>query len=59
MNVARAKQIAESAEIVPVTYQGDYVLIQHVDEDREMARIYRKDQPEEEWEVPVRLLEEQ
>jgi len=44
---------------VPVTYEGQQVMIQHVDEEREMARIYRKNDPEKEWEVPVRLLQEE
>jgi small acid-soluble spore protein H (minor) len=59
MEVMRAKQIAESGKIVPVTYEGQQVMIQHVDEEREMARIYIKNRPEEEMEVPVRLLQEQ
>ncbi|MBB3869926.1 H-type small acid-soluble spore protein [Parageobacillus toebii NBRC 107807] len=59
MEVIRAKQIAKSGKIVPVTYEGQQVMIQHVDEEREMARIYKKNRPEEEIEVPVRLLQEQ
>ncbi|GCD82357.1 small, acid-soluble spore protein H 2 [Parageobacillus thermoglucosidasius] len=59
IEVIRAKQIAESGKIVPVTYEGQQVMIQHVDEEREMARIYRKNDPEKEWEVPVRLLQEE
>jgi small acid-soluble spore protein H (minor) len=59
MEVTRAKQIAESGEIIPVTYEGKQVLIQHVDEDQETARIYPKESPEEEIEVPVRLLHEE
>ncbi|OQP01165.1 H-type small acid-soluble spore protein [Parageobacillus toebii] len=59
MEVIRAKQIAKSGKIVPVTYEGQQVMIQHVDEEREMARIYKKNRPEEEMEVPVRLLQEQ
>jgi small acid-soluble spore protein H (minor) len=59
MEVVRAKQIAESGKIVPVTYGGKQVMIQHVDEEREMARIYLKNKPEEEMEVPVRLLQEE
>jgi small acid-soluble spore protein H (minor) len=59
MEVVRAKQIAESGKIVPVTYEGQQVMIQHVDEKREMARIYLKNKPEEEMEVPVRLLQEE
>jgi small acid-soluble spore protein H (minor) len=59
MEVIRAKQIAESGKMVPVTYKGRQVMIQHVDEEREMARIYLKSKPEEEMEVPVRLLQEE
>ncbi|EZP76947.1 small acid-soluble spore protein, H-type [Parageobacillus genomosp. 1] len=59
MEVVRAKQIAESGKIVPVTFEGQQVMIQHVDEKREMARIYLKNKPEEEMEVPVRLLQEE
>jgi small acid-soluble spore protein H (minor) len=59
MEVVRAKQIAESGKIVPVTFEGQQVMIQHVDEKREMARIYLKNNPEEEMEVPVRLLQEE
>ena len=58
MEMVRAKQIAESGKIVPVTYEGQQVMIQHVDEERKMARIYPKNKPEEEMEVPVRLLQE-
>ncbi|BDG35570.1 H-type small acid-soluble spore protein [Saccharococcus caldoxylosilyticus] len=58
MEMVRAKQIAESGKIVPVTYEGQQVMIQHVDEERKMARIYLKNKPEEEMEVPVRLLQE-
>ncbi|WP_017437466.1 H-type small acid-soluble spore protein [Saccharococcus caldoxylosilyticus] len=58
MEMVRAKQIAESGKIVPVTYEGQQVMIQHVDEEWKMARIYLKNKPEEEMEVPVRLLQE-
>lgn len=59
MNVGRAKEIAESAEIYNVTYEGNPVIIQNVDEDTKMARIYSKKNPEEERDVPVlNLIEE-
>ncbi|CAM4171442.1 Small acid-soluble spore protein H 2 [Geobacillus stearothermophilus] len=35
MELLRAKRIAEAGEIVPVTYEGKRVIIQHVDEGRE------------------------
>ena len=59
MEVIRAKRIAESGKVVPVTYEGQQVMIQHVDEAREMARIYIKNHPEKEMEVPVRLLQKE
>lgn len=59
MEVIHAKQIAESGKVVPVTYEGQQVMIQHVDEAREMARIYVKNRPEKEMEVPVRFLQEE
>ena len=59
MNVGRAKEIVESADIVNVTYDGTPVIIQHVDETTKMARIYTKKDPDHEQDVPVlNLIEE-
>jgi small acid-soluble spore protein H (minor) len=59
MNVGRAKEIAESMEMIGVTYEGTPVIIQHVDDNTKMARIYYKSDPETEREVPVlNLIEE-
>jgi small acid-soluble spore protein H (minor) len=59
MNVGRAKEIADSAEMIHVTYEGTPVIIQHVDEATKMARIYAKTDPENERDVPVlNLIEE-
>ncbi|MDQ0200904.1 H-type small acid-soluble spore protein [Neobacillus ginsengisoli] len=59
MNVGRAKEIAESSEIINVTYDGNPVIIQHVDEASKMARIYSRTKPEDERDVPVlNLIEE-
>ncbi|MGG3469437.1 H-type small acid-soluble spore protein [Neobacillus pocheonensis] len=59
MNVGRAKEIAESADIINVSYEGAPVIIQHVDEATKMARIYSRQDPENEREVPVlNLIEE-
>ncbi|SDN01296.1 H-type small acid-soluble spore protein [Bacillus sp. OK048] len=59
MNVGRAKEIAESMDMVQVTYEGTPVIIQHVDETTKMARIYSKTDPENERDVPVlNLIEE-
>ncbi|MFJ7725981.1 H-type small acid-soluble spore protein [Neobacillus sp. NPDC097160] len=59
MNVGRAKEIVESADVINVTYDGTPVIIQHVDEATKMARIYSRTDPDHEQEVPVlNLIEE-
>ncbi|MDR4950092.1 H-type small acid-soluble spore protein [Neobacillus cucumis] len=59
MNVGRAKEIVESADMINVTYEGTPVIIQHVDEATKMARIYSRQDPENEKDVPVlNLIEE-
>jgi small acid-soluble spore protein H (minor) len=59
MNVGRAKEIAESMDMINVTYEGAPVIIQHVDDNTKMARIFYKTDPENEREVPVlNLIEE-
>ncbi|MEH7547189.1 MULTISPECIES: H-type small acid-soluble spore protein [Bacillaceae] len=59
MNVGRAKEILESADMINVTYDGTSVIIQHVDENTKMARIYTRQDPENERDVPVlNLIEE-
>ncbi|MDQ6595212.1 H-type small acid-soluble spore protein [Bacillus salipaludis] len=60
MNIGRAKEIVESADVIHVTYEGNPVIIQHVDEAAKTARIYSRSNPEEEKDVPVlNLIEEQ
>jgi small acid-soluble spore protein H (minor) len=59
VNVGRAKEILESADMIDVTYDGAPVIIQHVDDATKMARIYSKQNPEDERDVPVlNLIEE-
>lgn len=59
MNVGRAKEILESADMINVTYDGTPVIIQNVDEATKMARIYSRKDPENERDVPVlNLIEE-
>ena len=43
MNTQRAKDIAESAAMAYVTYEGVPIYIQHVNEDKETARIFRSE----------------
>lgn len=56
MNSQRAKEIAESAVMANVTYEGVPIYIQHVDENNQSARIYPLTQPENEQEVPLNSL---
>ncbi|MFP5114267.1 H-type small acid-soluble spore protein [Bacillaceae bacterium C204] len=59
MNVGRAKEIVESADMIYVTYEGTPVIIQHVDETTHVARIYSRNDPDNERDVPVlNLIEE-
>ncbi|KEQ25480.1 small acid-soluble spore protein H [Paenibacillus tyrfis] len=58
MNKQRAQEIAASPVMVDVTYEGVPIYIQHVDEERESARIYPLGQPEQEQEVPLNSLME-
>ncbi|WP_459501411.1 H-type small acid-soluble spore protein [Bacillus sp. C1] len=58
MNVQRAKELSESSEQAHVSFQGMPVMIQHVDESNETARIYEVTNPDRELTVPVHSLEE-
>lgn len=59
VNVRRAIEILESVEVHNVSYEGNPVIIQHVDENTKMARIYSRSNPSEEKDVPVlNLIEE-
>lgn len=58
MNAQRAAEIAGSPVMARVTYDNKPVYIQYVDEAKGTARIYALDQPEQEWDVPIRQLEE-
>ncbi|WP_088014170.1 small acid-soluble spore protein H [Gottfriedia acidiceleris] len=58
MNKQRAQEIASSAVMANVTYNGVPIYIQHVDETNETARIYPLGQPEQEEEVSINSLSE-
>lgn len=45
--------------MINVTYQGTEVYIQHVDEEKEMARIFPVHEPQNEQTVPLHSLSEQ
>ncbi|HEO8418308.1 H-type small acid-soluble spore protein [Niallia sp. FSL W8-0635] len=59
MNIGRAIEIMNAADIVDVSYQGEKVIIQNVDEETKKARIYTKANPDHELDVDVyQLIEE-
>lgn len=57
MNVNRAQQIVESAKEIEVMYNGTSIWIQNVNNDG-TARVYPKQNPENEMTVNVQELEE-
>lgn len=57
MNKQRAIEIAESASMKTVTYNGKQVYIHHVNED-DTARIYPLDDPGNEQTVALSQLKE-
>lgn len=59
MNTQRAQEIVESPKTINVTYNGEPIYIQNVDTSNQMARIYPISNPENEQEVPVRMLKEE
>lgn len=58
MDMFRAKEIAASPAMVNVTYNGERIYIQSVNDQRQTAKIYPLDQPEREQEVELRNLVE-
>jgi len=52
----RAMEIAKSPVMANVTYNGNQIYIQNVDEKNEVARIYPLNQPEQEQQVSVNEL---
>ncbi|WP_202081491.1 H-type small acid-soluble spore protein [Caldalkalibacillus salinus] len=58
MNIGRAKQIVEAPEEIEVRYQGTPVWIQNLNEGEETARVYTREEPDDEQVVPVGQLVE-
>jgi small acid-soluble spore protein H (minor) len=58
MNKQRAKEIEASPDMIPVTYEGTPIYIQHVDDHNDTARIFPIGQPEREQDVPLNSLVE-
>lgn len=56
MNTQRAIEISASPVMADVTYQGQPVYIQHVNEADGIARIYPLGNPQDERDVPASML---
>jgi len=58
MDRQRAQEIAQSPDMKYVTYNGEQVYIQHVDEQKNTARIFPLNDPENEFEIHIGNLQE-
>lgn len=59
MNIGRAIEIMNAADMVDVSYQGEKIIIQNVNEKTKKATIYTKTNPDYELDVDVyQLIEE-
>lgn len=58
MHVQRAQEIAASPVMANVTFNGERIYIQNVDDRNETARVYPLDQPEKEQTVSLNELTE-
>lgn len=58
MNSKRATEISHSPEMIDVTYNGDPVYIEFVNNTKETASVHRLSQPQNSQEVSVTQLEE-
>ncbi|WP_416150329.1 H-type small acid-soluble spore protein [Salipaludibacillus sp. HK11] len=59
MDVERAQEIMDAAEMVSVMYQGDKVYIEHVDRTANKATVHSMDDPDTKQSVAVNELMEQ
>lgn len=59
MKAQRAKEIIDSSKVINVTYEGDPIYIQHVNEQEDTAKVFPLDHPDKEQEVPLNALEEE
>lgn len=58
MNAQRAQEISASPTMANVTYNGNSVYIEHVDQENQIATIHPLDNPNLKHSVPVTNLEE-
>ncbi|AUS09104.1 H-type small acid-soluble spore protein [Laceyella sacchari] len=59
MQIDRAKEILQSPEKIAVTYRGEPVWIEMVDESAEKVRVHSESNPQEVKILPVHDLDEQ
>jgi small acid-soluble spore protein H (minor) len=58
MDVQQAQKIAVSPIMANVTYNGNRVYIEHVDQENQIATIHPLDNPNRKQSVPVTNLEQ-
>ncbi|MFC7062577.1 H-type small acid-soluble spore protein [Halobacillus seohaensis] len=58
MDTQRAKEIRESENLISVTYQGNPVYIEQIDEQHKTANIYVLENPQQKNLVPLDELHE-
>ncbi|MFE1245982.1 small acid-soluble spore protein H [Fictibacillus sp. NPDC058756] len=59
MDAQRAQEISESSAMANVTYNGQSIYIEHVDQQNGTATIHPLDEPNNKQSVSVSSLEEQ
>lgn len=58
MDVQRAQEIVNMPTMVNVTFNGNRVYIEHVDQDKQTATIHPLNNPSSKQSVPVKNLQE-
>ncbi|WP_156290050.1 H-type small acid-soluble spore protein [Oceanobacillus salinisoli] len=58
MDMQRAKEIVQSQQLTPVNYNGRFVYIQQVDEQKEVAKVFPLDNLNSELSVELHSLDE-
>ncbi|MBB6452738.1 small acid-soluble spore protein H (minor) [Salirhabdus euzebyi] len=59
MDAKRAQEIASSPGMATVTYNGENIYIEHVDQSNGLATIHPLDNPNSKQSVSIESLEEQ
>ncbi|MFC2946888.1 H-type small acid-soluble spore protein [Virgibacillus sediminis] len=59
MDKQRAKEIRQSENLINVTFRGNPIYIQNIDEQNETANVYMLENPQETHRVSLGELQEQ